>query len=135
MKNDTNIYSAVFFDNGLHMTWDFHPGSCVLPDGIKDGNEQIVTLYANIHSQVVGCYACYIKLGEKKIYEQLDNKNPLHITLYTGKDTDGSKLPPSEAGTYLRSMRLALPKGITPTGYSPLYALYHWKGEWGFYTV
>jgi len=137
MKDNTNIYSGVFFDNGLHMTWDFNPGSCVLPDGIEDGDEQIITLYANIHAQVVGCFACFIKndkLGDK-VYEQHNSDVPLHITLYTGVDADGKKIPPIEAGIYLRSMRLALPKGITPTGYSPLSSLHYWKGEWGFNKV
>ena len=131
----TKIYSAVFFDNGLHMTWDFRPGLCELPKGVDDGQMQIVTLYANVHAQIAGSYACFIHLNGEKIYEQQDGKTSLHITLHTGIDSDGKKLPKSEAGIYLTSMKKALPKGITPTGYSSLVALHHWKGDWGFHKV
>ena len=57
----TNIYSGIFFDNGLHMTYDFNPSSCVLPDGIEEGDEEFVTLYGNVHTQIVGCFACFVK--------------------------------------------------------------------------
>ena len=131
MKDNTNIYSGVFFDSGLHMTWDFNPGSCVLPDGIEEGDEQIITLYANIHAQVVGCFACFIKndkLGGK-VYEQHNSDIPLHITLYTGVDANGQEVPPMEA--VVATSR----SPETDTGYSPLSSLHHWKGEWGFNKV
>ena len=133
----TNLYSGVFFDNGLHMTFDWSPGMCELPEGIQKGDEQIVTLYASVHTQSIGLYACFFQMEGRKLYDQKDEQLPLHITLYTGVTVDDKRkrIPRSEAGVFLRSCRRLLPKGTIPTGYSPLTSLYTWKGEWNYYIV
>jgi len=125
-------HSAVIFTNGLHMTWEFAPNKCMLPEGIEEGDEQIVQLYAIVYHYSVGMFACYMDLDGVKIVNQSDDKLPLHITLYTGVDIDNREIPPVEAGILLKSMKFPLSKGVTPSDYSPLNEVRSWKGKWGF---
>jgi len=139
MTKSMNLFSGIFFENNKHITWEFNPGACELPDGVNEGDEQIVQLYAIIHERAMGLYGCFIELNGKKIYDQPTvGKNgilPLHITLYTGKDSNGNTIPPVEAGILLRSYRQAMLKGITPTGYSSLNHIFTWIGTWGFHKI
>jgi len=140
MTEQNKLYSGVFFDNGLHMTWEFGP-DCTLPRNIigfedfKEGQEQLVQLYAVIHEKSVGLYACFIVLGVDKVYKQSDTDNPLHITLYNGKDASRNPIQPKVAGELLNSYKESLARGHSPIGYSPLSSVYTWIGKWGYKTV
>ena len=127
-----DIYTGVFFDNGLHMTYHFDgkEHKPQFPEGVVEGETQIVSLYALGHEQQIGFYACFINImaDGSKLYDQYNSGNPLHITLY-----HFDKIPPSEAGVLLKSYRQTLSKGITPTGYSPLSQLFRWSGTWKTY--
>ena len=131
---ERNLYSGVFFNNGLHMTWEFGQ-DCALPDNISVGDEQIVQLYAVISERALGLYACFIEIGGEKTYDQPNSDNPLHITLYTGEDASGLPIAPKEAGILLKSYKKALSHNHTPLGYSPLNTIYTWMGQWGFYKI
>ena len=132
----TNLFSGIFFDNTKHITWEYNPGHCVLPEGISEGDEQIVQLYSIIHEKAIGVYGCFIEINGEKIYDQPNGSLPLHITLYTGIDSSSGKMIPAvEAGILLRSYLKAITKGNTPTGYSPLSTLFTWIGEWGFHKI
>lgn len=148
MTKSMNLFSGIFFDNNKHITWEYNPpNNCELPEGISEGDEQIVQLYSIVHERTIGVYGCFIEMNGEKIYDQpilkeykkmniyKDGPLPLHITLYTGKDSSGKTIPPVEAGILLRSYRSATTKGITPTGYSPLSTLFTWIGKWGFYKI
>ena len=122
-----DIYTGVFFENGLHMTYhyDGKVHNPQFPEGIVEGSEQIVSLYAVAHEQQLGLYACRVNIDGTILYDQYNGGNPLHITLY-----HFDNIPPSEAGVLLKSYRQTLSKGITPTGYSPLSQLFRWSGTW-----
>ena len=124
-----NIYSGVFFDNDLHMTWDYALDTCKLPEGVKEGDEQIVELYSILSLKEIGGYGCLIYLDGIKILNQSNDKLPLHITLYTGIKY-GREVSPAEFGSILKDSLYSLPLN----GYSPLKKLYSWEGTWGFYS-
>ena len=123
LTEQQNIYSGVFFDNGLHMTWEFGK-NCSLPKGVKEGDEEQVCLLSVVTKQKIGVYCCKFKLNGKDILEQ-PNSTPLHITLYTGKDADGNKIPPKEAGVVLKDTN----------GWHrwDKIMLDHWTGKWGYF--
>ena len=131
-----NIYSGVFFDNGLHMTWDYAPGHCKLPEHVEEGYKQLVELYSIISLQSIGGYGCFIYLNGVKILNQSDDKLPLHITLYTGYES-GRKVSPAEFGPILKeNLHTGTKKtilGLPLKGYSPLTKLCSWEGTWAFY--
>jgi hypothetical protein len=128
-----NIYSGVFFDNGLHMTWDYAPGHCKLPEGVEEGYKQLVELYSIISLQSIGGYGCFIYLDGVKILNQSDDKLPLHITLYTGYES-GRKVSPAEFGPILKDSLYGLPlREILRC--SPLTKLCSWEGTWEFYSM
>ena len=139
MTEPQNIYSGVFFDNGLHMTWEFGK-NCSLPKGIKEGDEQHVCLLSVVVKQKIGIYGCKFKLNGKDVLEQ-PNSTPLHITLYTGKDADGNKIPPKEASVVLKDTN-ALIIGKLDFGQIASVSLYtnasnymfdRWTGKWGYF--
>jgi len=123
-----NIYSGVFFDNDLHMTWEYALDP-ILPEGVKEGDEQIVELYSILSLKEIGGYGCLIYLDGVKILNQSNDKLPLHITLYTGVKY-GRKVSPAEFGPILKDSLYSLPLN----GYSPLKKLYSWEGTWEFYS-
>jgi len=124
-----NIYSGVFFDNGLHMTWDYAPGHCKLPEHVEEGYKQLVELYSILSLKEIGGFGCLIYLDGVKTLNQSNGKLPLHITLYTGIKY-GREVSPAEFGPILKDSLHGLPLN----DYSPLTKLCSWEGTWEFYS-
>ena len=40
-------------EDGSHVTWDFNPGKCELPEGIKEGDEVVVVYHGKYHDDDV----------------------------------------------------------------------------------
>lgn len=77
------IYSRVLLEDGSHVTLDFNPSNCVIPNCLKEGQEvEVVQIGfysdADIDADIVSIH----KVGS--LYTLLDFQNdgitPLHIT-------------------------------------------------------
>ena len=115
----TKIYSAIFIED-KHITIDFNPGKCILPEGVKNGDKVSVLVYGKYNDNegyealIVG-----IKIGYKLLTEQpsgLGEGTILHIT--TQIPEGGS---PVETG-----------KRSTANGWDPI-TPYWIEGEAGFF--
>ena len=115
MDKETNmkIYSGIFFDNGLHMTWDYRPNECVLPKGVKEGEKATVDVYGAYLSSGSGVLAVNFDL----LTHQLNTNTPLHISLYW-------RTAPVVCGTVIKAATLN--KELTPVSFTM-------TGKWGYH--
>lgn len=90
------VYSGFFLVNGKHITWDFNPGKCVLPDGIKAGDEVEVKVIGSYADEEIEALQVEVVAGGK-VYTHQPSGIPLHITL------DARGVPPFEAGLRLKA--------------------------------
>jgi hypothetical protein len=122
-KETKKVYSGVFFNSGLHMTYNYNFGSPKLPEGVKPGTRQFVSVESvSIFNDfgVLSCKCAYMNYLDNSVVEithQHECVTPLHITLYTKK---GFK--PYLAGTFLELE--------SPT--QPLLDNESLAGNWGF---
>lgn len=54
-SGDKALYSGVFFLDGTHMTWQFKPGSCALPEGVSEGALQTVWVVGRYDDSEAHC--------------------------------------------------------------------------------
>ena len=165
------LYSGIFFDNGLHITYHFDPPHPYLPTEVNEGDEVTVDIIGIVLKKEFGvaqcrvgykwfydvdvdedgpfkvieldssistpcqCLSCdpdgtrYIcsceepeednSVSHKYLRHQKDSDVPLHMTLYTDKNTR-----PVETGRYLKKY----PEEILEMyGYATLI------GKWGYF--
>lgn len=93
------LYSGIFFENGLHVTFDFNPPNPVIPYPFKDGDEINVWCNGIVILNEFTVLKCDIqgKDDETRFSHQYNSDVPLHITLHTA-----SNIRPVETGRYLR---------------------------------
>tara|TARA_R100000687_G_C6351856_1_gene119208 strand:- start:34 stop:432 length:399 start_codon:yes stop_codon:yes gene_type:complete len=124
------IYSGIFFNNGLHMTWDYGPGDCGLPHDIIDGKESNVIITGGLFNRDIGFLTCE-RAGRddliRKCYPtdtQRGGKTPLHITLYTAHSVS-----PVQSGILLEYMTQKQ-RDILLFSEDEQYT---WSGRWGYF--
>tara|TARA_Y100001951_G_C11060145_1_gene140370 strand:+ start:57 stop:437 length:381 start_codon:yes stop_codon:yes gene_type:complete len=99
------LYSGIFFENGLHVTFDFNPPNPVIPHPFKDGDEINVWCNGIVILNEFTVLKCDIGhllqhrtlKDETRFSHQYNSDVPLHITLHTA-----SNIRPVETGRYLR---------------------------------
>jgi len=128
------IYSGIFFDSGLHMTYDFNPKDGPrLPHGVEEGDKQWVKITGILMNDRFGVAkidrvyydwerpiwggTSYPATG--LITNQHNSDTPLHITFYTAPDVN-----PVETGRYL--MNNSSRNKLKETDFSL-------NGKWGYY--
>ena len=121
------IYSCIFFDNGLHMTWHYSPGECELPNDVKEGDSVDILITGGLFRSDIGFLTCE-RVGRSDLIrecyptdKQPSSGIPLHITLY-----HAGYVSPVQSGLLLKYMTqkqrdiLLFPKDEQ----------YKWKGWW-----
>ena len=123
------IYSGVFFDSGLHMTFDYNPiDGPVFPHGIEEGDSAMVEIREVVIQSGFGVLRCEIRIEVPEVSsrvvldKQFNMKTPLHITLYTAKGVS-----PVSTGEYLSSKLARGHYVAMPDANRVLY------GKWGFF--
>lgn len=150
MTEPQNIYSGIFFPNGLHMTWQFGE-KCSLPKDVKEGDEGCVKLHSFFCNESIGFLQCslpFVTDNNGEGYLQSDNRTPLHITLWTGRCEDGGIVTPKTSGDMLRSFCSGeeciqynpyiqqfslLTRGIVNEDGRPIDYEPYWHGKWGYF--
>ena len=133
------LYSGIFFDNGLHITYHFDPPHPYLPTEVNEGDEVTVDIIGIVLKKEFGVAQCRVgykwfydidvdedgpfkvddSVSHKYLRHQKDSDVPLHMTLYTDKNTR-----PVETGRYLKKY----PEEILEMyGYATLI------GKWGYF--
>ncbi len=74
------IYSAFFLPDGKHITWEFNPGNCSLPDGVEEGSEVEVVVTGEYKDSEISALQVEVMAGERVLTHQ-SSGTPLHITL------------------------------------------------------
>lgn len=80
------IYSGFFFEktdilDGYHSTYQFLPGECVLPPGVKDGDKVDVLLAGEYKDDDVRSIIVHIYLPDGSIIKEQPSGTPMHVTL------------------------------------------------------
>ena len=128
MTGNEGLYTGIFFQNGLHMTWDYNPGRCECPNDVKQYDEVTVDIIGGVFSDDIGFLICETPRDAlfKKCYPvqtQRNNKTPLHITLYN------ANVSPVISGKILESMSTEQRKSILFDEDKQ----YKWIGRWNIY--
>jgi len=88
------IYSGFFMNSGDHVTYDYNPGNCRLPERINKGDAVTVEVYGRYDDSEVSCYLVRVHLADGRVLDkQLGKTTLLHITLWTAPG-----VPPVESG-------------------------------------
>ncbi len=74
------IYSAFFLPDGKHITWEFNPGKCKLPEGLEEGEEVAVKVVGEYKDAEISALQVEVVAGERVLTHQ-SSGTPLHITL------------------------------------------------------
>ena len=76
-----NIYSGFFLGDGSHITWEFNPSKCSLPEGVKDG-EAVTVIVVGKYEDDEGFKADIVEVitNDGKTLTKQGNGTPLHIT-------------------------------------------------------
>jgi hypothetical protein len=86
------LYAGFFLDNNEHITWEFAPGKCSLPEGVGSGDEVEFNMVGFYKDSQVHCTIVEVYVGGE-CYTHQPGGTLLHIT----HRSDG--VPPVEAGT------------------------------------
>tara|TARA_Y100000310_G_scaffold226664_1_gene228808 strand:- start:1107 stop:1505 length:399 start_codon:yes stop_codon:yes gene_type:complete len=124
------IYSGIFFDNGLHMTWDYNPGKCKLPHNISDDVAGNVIITGGLFNHAIGYLTCE-RVGRSEIQRECNPTDyqphggiPLHITLYTAPN-----ISPVQSGLMLKYMTQEQRNVLLFSKPEQ----YIWSGKWGYF--
>ena len=90
------IFSGFFLLNGKHITWDFNPGKCVLPEGMEEGAEVEVVVVGSYEDEEVQALQVEVVTADGEVLTHQPSGTPLHITI------EANGVPPVEAGLRLK---------------------------------
>ena len=80
MANLINIYSG-FFMGGKHITWEFNPGKCTLPERVQEGDEVMVRVIGEYSDHEVRALQVEVILSNGRVLTHQPGGTPLHITV------------------------------------------------------
>lgn len=74
------IYSGFWLQDGSHITWEFAPGTCSLPEGVVPGDEVQVILIGKYKDDQVEADIVKVRLRTGEELTHQENGTVLHIT-------------------------------------------------------
>ena len=96
------IYSAFFLFDGRHITWEFNPGKCGLPESVEEGDKVKVVGVGEYIDYEIYAIQVEVILADGKVLTHQPNGTPLHITI------KAKGVPPVESGLRIKKF------GATP---------------------
>ena len=78
-----NIYSGFFMDDGSHVTWEFAPGKCNLPDSLSDGDNVSVRIIGRYEDDDTTADIVEVLHADKVFAVQANGETVLHVTRRT----------------------------------------------------
>ena len=96
------VFSAFFLEDGRHITWDFNPGKCVLPEGMEEGAEVEVVVVGSYVDEEVQALQVEVVTADGEVLTHQPGGTPLHITVAV------NGVPPMESGVRIKEF------GATP---------------------